>query len=77
MIDLLAQTGSDLSAIDKWGFAGIGVLLTAYILWMNRLMFERIGPMLEKTNGILERTSLILERVANLLDDIERRERER
>jgi hypothetical protein len=73
MTELLVQTSGDLSAIDKWGFAGLGVLLTAYILWMNRLMLERIGPMLEKTNGILERTSLILERVANLLDDIERK----
>lgn len=77
MLDLLAQTASDLSAFDKWGLAGLGIILTAYILWMNRLMFERIGPMLEKTNGILERTSIILERVVGLLDDLERRERER
>lgn len=85
MLNLIAQATPDMSAVDKWGLAGLGIVLAAYLLWQHRVMFERIAPSLEKTNGVMERTSLIMEktsatmertsvildRVSQLLDDIE------
>lgn len=87
MLNLIAQTAPDMSAVDKWGFAGIGIILIAYLLWQHRVMFERISPSLDKTNAVMERTSsimertsatmertsVILDRVSKLLDDMEHR----
>lgn len=54
------------SLADRWGFAAVGIVLVIYIVWQNRLMIEKVGPM-------LERTSVVLERVARMLEDIESR----
>ena len=65
MLDTLAQAAPDLAPIDKYGFAGLGILLVGYLLWQHRQVMERVAP-------VLERTSQVLERCARLLDDLER-----
>lgn len=70
---LLAQAdpGSALPALaDRIGFAAVGACLIWYIIKQHSAMMERVGP-------LLERTAIVLDRVSKLLDDLERRERER
>lgn len=66
MDSLIAQAGAELPGlVDRWGFAAVGIVLIIYIVWQNRLLMEKVGP-------LLERTSVVLERVARMLDDMER-----